>query len=419
MTNKMIKVLISENTPGEADELAGKLANADDVQVVGYARDGLEAAQMAVQLHPDVALIHTELTGMDGFEATQMATTAAPETACILLVPPGEDNEEMWRKAMRAGARGLTPADASPEKLLSTIKEVSSAKDYKDQREYQLITDPDKMPVTIAVTGAKGGIGKTTIATNLSVALQQKFRGQVVLVDFMGQYGDVPLMLDMQPRGGLGELLAYDELDEQIVQSQIAQHSCGLRILAAPQGRDMRHIGTQLDVSHIANLISVLRSSYRFVVFDAPPLVGDLSGYLFSRCTSIVVVTSLMDLSTIRDTGSLIESLTESRMPTERIKLVVNRHSQRNPFSIADLQQTVKHKIEARIPEDEATATASINEGIPLVLKSPRSSVAKAINSLCNSLLAELPKQTQVAATTNNEEDHSVARATEAALASN
>jgi len=388
----MIRLVISENTPGAADQLAQKLAAADDIQVVGYARDGLEAAQMAAQLRPDVVLIHTTMAGMDGFQACQMATLAAPETGCVLLTPSSDNSQDLWQKAMRAGARGVLPLEAGAEQILATVREVGSAKERKSQHEYQLITDPTKMPVTIAVTGAKGGIGKTTIATNLSVCLQQQFPEQVLLVDFVGQYGDVPLLLDMHVRGGLGELMLHDELDADLVQSHLAQHSSGLWVLAGPNGQDINRLESKTNVPYMATLVSILRNKYRFVVFDLPPLVGSVSPYLFSRCNFIIVVTYLIDLAAILDTGTLIETLTESRIPSERIKLAVNRCSSHNPFSIADLQQTVKHQADANIPEDGPTVTSALNEGIPVVLRAAGSPVAKAIRNLCDQMVAELPK---------------------------
>jgi len=388
----MIRVLLSENTPGAADEIARKLTDADDITVVGYARDGMEAAQMVAQLKPDAALIYTDMSGMDGFEACRMASLAAPKTGCILIALSDSDNQETWQKAMNSGARGLITADAGVEELLEIVRQAGALTKYMDELEYQLVTDPSKMPVTIAITGAKGGIGKTTIATNLAICLQKEFPSQVVLVDFLGQYGDVPLLLDMHPQGGLGELLLMDELDADMVQSQLTQHSSGLWVLAAPNGTDMSRIEPNIRVPHIADLISILRSQYRFVVFDAPPLVGNISSYLFSRCNFIVVVTYLVDLAAIRDTATLIEVLANSQRPTESIKLVVNRRSQRNPFSIADLQQTINHDITAEIPEDAAAVTSALNEGIPLVLRTPGSPVAQAIRSLSEEIIAQLPQ---------------------------
>jgi len=387
----MIRVLLSENTPGAAEEIARKLTEADDINIIGYAQDGLEAAQMAAQLSPEAALIYTDMSGMDGFQACRIASLAAPETGCILIAPPDSDNQETWQKAMNSGARGLLTTEASTEEIIETVRQAASLAQHKNQPEYQLATDPSKMPVTIAVTGAKGGIGKTTIATNLAICLQKEFPGQAVIVDFVGQYGDVPLLLDMHPKGGLGELMLVDEVDADLVQSQLTQHSSGLQVLAAPNGTDMSRIEPNIRIPYIADLISILRSRYRFVVFDAPPLVGNVSSYLFSRCNFVVVVTYLVDLAAIRDTGTLIESLSDGQMPAESIKLVVNRRNQHNPFSTADLQQTVNHDITTEIPEDSAAATSALNEGVPLVLRAPGSPVARAIRDLSEDIIAELP----------------------------
>jgi len=210
------RIMITEPQPGSADMLRIRLtselggSHTGKFEIIGYARDGLEAAQMATQMVPDVILIHESLPGMNGYEACEMISLAAPNVATVLLVDPTRLSQpEVARRALRAGARGVLSADPSTEALLETLHDLIALQERRKQPEYELITDPMKMPVTFAVTGAKGGIGKTTVATNLAVSFARRFPNEVLLVDFYGQYGNVSLMLNLSPDGTIRDLANF------------------------------------------------------------------------------------------------------------------------------------------------------------------------------------------------------------------
>jgi len=392
-----IGIMITEPQPGAADNLRAMLSEtslgtgtSDSVQIIGVARDGLEAAQMAVQLTPDVMLLHEQLPGMSGYEATRMISLAAPDVACVILLDRARIGEESLARALRVGARAVAPEDATTEMLTNLLSDLSQIREGRQEPEYELITDPERMPVTIAITGAKGGIGKTTIAVNLAISFARRHPGQVALVDFYGQYGNIPLMLDVNPLGDIGMLVDFaNELDISLIEKNLTTHpDSGLQVLAGtPQnGGFSGRFSPEEEVAFLADLVGLMRRHYRFLFFDVPPLLGGASEYIYSRSQYIMLVTGLMDLTTVRDTGALYNQLLDMHLSPERIKIIVNRVSKAWALTIEDLEQSIGTKVAMQLPDDSTTALAGINEGIPLVISRGGSQLGRSIQDLVDFL---------------------------------
>ncbi len=388
-----IRIVVTEPQPGASDELQAQLAEyfetqgSGNVDVLAIAHDGLEAAQMAAQFQPDVILLDEEMPGMTGYEATELISLAAPDVASVLMVPEGRaDRPEVIGQALRAGARAVIDPGIKPDVLVDLLAQLSDLQTARSRPEYELITDPAKMPVTIAVTGAKGGIGKSLITVNLAVSFAREYPGQVVLIDFYGQYGNVPLMLDLQPTYNIGELASFaSELDSTIIETHlVTHHDSGLKVLAGVPGS--AGVGGRLsehdEMAFLADLIGLLRRQYRYVFFDVPPLIGKASEYVFSRSQFIVLVSALMDLSAVRDTATLYEQLLAERIAPERIKLVVSRYARTNELSVEDIEQASGAKVAQAIPDDPQAAVSSVNEGSPAVISRPNSPLARGMQEL-------------------------------------
>ncbi|MFO8081671.1 MAG: response regulator [Armatimonadota bacterium] len=392
-----IRIIVTEAELGASEGLETELSqhldvHADaDVDIVAVAHDGLEAAQMAVQLSPDVILLDEEMPGMSGYEAASLISLAAPDVSSVLMVAEGRSHQqEVIDRALRSGARAVIGPETGAEGLVSLLAQLATVTAARNRPEYDLITDPAKMPVTISVTGAKGGIGKSMITVNLAVSFARQHPGEAVLIDFYGQYGNVPLMLDLNPSYNIGELATFaGELDSTIIETHLATHEeSSLRVLAGVPGSS--GVGGQLsdrdEIAFLADLIGLLRRQYRFVFFDVPPLIGRASDYVYSRSQYIVLVSALMDLSAVRDTATLYNQLLEDRIAPERIKLVVSRYARSNELTIQDLEQAADTDVVHTLPEDPAAAMGSVNEGTPVVLSRPNSALGKSFREMVDML---------------------------------
>lgn len=383
-----LRLLVSESEPNDTQPLLRGLAEYGDVEIVGIAHDGLECAAMCFSLRPDVALVRERMSALSGPRACQLIAQISPETLSVLVRDPAAPRAD-GSETCACGARAAVTLDGDVQKLMDLLRRLIEERPSAADWEYDLITDPARLPVTIAVTGSKGGIGKTTTAVNLSLALQQKYRGQVVLVDFIGQYGDVCIMLDLVPQANILDLAEYSELDEALVRSVMTTHPSGLHVLAGVNGVDAMGATGKMPLALASQLLGVLRRMYRVIVLDIPALAHPLSSYVYQRSDHICLVTALADLTTVRSTASLLQSILAEHVPAERVKLVVSRHSSDDDYTVEQLEESLRHAVAARIPWSREAVSSEANLGIPYLLARPNSPPAAAIKRLADLLASE------------------------------
>jgi pilus assembly protein CpaE len=256
--------------------------------------------------------------------------------------------------------------------------------------EYQNSTDLSRIPQTISITGAKGGVGKTTLATNLAVALARQAPGQTVLIDLYSQFGDVPTMLNLSPRRTLADLVpATEELDGQIVEEHLETHASGLRVgvgSVQPQPLDL------FTTRFLEQLLGILKRQYRYVVVDVPPILHAGTLYMLAHSHTVLLVANLYDLTTAGDTKKLLEAIKGSYVPPERIRVVLNRVSRDNQLRVPDLEKAFGQAVVSLIPNDGRVVPNSVNQGVPFMMSHPGSPVGEAVEQLAAALTRSGPE---------------------------
>ena len=227
-----IKVVIADDVTATRQNIKKLLEFHPDLMVVGEAADAETAIEQAKKLEPDIILMDINMPGIDGITATNILSAEVPSSSIIIMSVQGE--QEYLRRAMTAGAKDYLTKPFTGDELVGAIKQVH-ANEEKRKKVYSSEKPPVELGKIITVFSTKGGVGKTTIASNLAVALANKTGERVGLVDADLQFGDVSLFFNVLPRATIADLVKdIDSLDEKLLESYLTAFNDKVMVLPAP-----------------------------------------------------------------------------------------------------------------------------------------------------------------------------------------
>jgi pilus assembly protein CpaE len=238
----------------------------------------------------------------------------------------------------------------------------------------------------VTVFSAKGGCGKTTVATNLAAALAAGGAARVCLVDLDLAFGDVAIALQLVPARTITDSAAMvGTMDEQGVRSLITPHSPGLDTVLAPTEPGQAE---RVDVKVVGELVRVLRRMYDFVIIDTAPAFSEhvLAAFDAADCYVLLATLDIPALKNLRLTLEMLELL---GYPQANWLVALNRSDSKVGLGIDEVERTLRVPISAQIPSSRAVS-ASINKGVPLVLDEPGHPVSQAIRQLATTVTSRV-----------------------------
>ncbi len=378
--SRVPQVIVVDPDRESAAELQ-KMLQLIGLEVIASAGYGVEAFTLAVTQRPDIVLMRVEEPLVRPIQTLAKLRDGMPDMPIVVFST--EANIKLVRQSMVNGASDYLQEPLSEEMLEDSILSVLERKEREMMRRRGELDEPVPQGTIITVFGAKGGIGKTTISSNLAVALATEAHQTVALVDMDTRFGDVAITLDIPVERSIADLARnLENIDRQSLHDYLVEHESGVRILPAPtRPSDWRH----LTAKNVRDVIDVLAQTHDFVILDTPGTFNEIVAAAIEVGSMILLVTTL-DMASIKDTVLALEMLHERfGNDEERIKVVLNRAGVDTGVRESDVENTLDSPLWWRIPQDnEVVRSAQL--GKPIVMFRPNSKVSIEIQKMARSL---------------------------------
>jgi pilus assembly protein CpaE len=382
----VIKVLIVDDIPETREHLSRLLGFEQEIDVAG-------TAGSAMELRPDVIVMDINMPGMDGVAAAEVISQRLPTCPIIMMSVHGE--AEQLKRSITAGAREFLVKPFSGDEFATSIKRVHERELARQAQVAAVLpSQPGPTPSAseiedhqvVAVFSPKGGSGRTTIATNLALALHKETGGRVCLVDANLQFGDIGVLLNLNPKNrSMLDAVEGGEPDPDIIDSVVIDHSTGIRVLLAPptpEGADL------VTTPYLRRMVDHLKATHDWVVVDLPSALNDHALSIMDAADQIVVLSAL-EITTIKNVRLFLEVADQLEYDRGKIRLVINRADTAQGIRISDVEASIRRPIDGQIVSDGRLAVLAVNRGVPFVVSHPDGALSRDIFKLARTLAGD------------------------------
>lgn len=339
------------------------------VQVVETADDA--ALAEVVKLDPQVVILnlYPDAESLLGF-AGRLNQVLREGT---LVVTASAMESDLIRRAMRQGAREFLPQPFNHEEVRAALESVLSLQKAVPRNQ----THAGQV---ITFFGAKGGVGATTLTTNLAVSLAKEFKQEVIVLDLNLQFGNDALFLNLKSKYSIFDVAKnINDLDTDLLKKTLPHHATGVTLLPSPFRLEDAE---SINGSHVVRIIQLLRAHYDWILIDSHPYFNEVSIQALDDSDKILLL-SVLDLPTIFNTKRCLELFQKMGYSREKVQLVLNRYLSYEGADLPEMEQLLQYPIFARIPnQDFNSMVGCVNQGIPITLKMPNSKLSLAIGEM-------------------------------------
>jgi pilus assembly protein CpaE len=323
---------------------------------------------------PDVIAFGPGLPLGDVLDAAARLDRQHPLVEVLIVAPP---SPALWEHAARAGVREVVAPDAGVNELAGAVRRVLATAELARPHMAAAAPSAPAEGEVIVVRSAKGGSGKTMVASNLAVLLAKAHPGEVALVDLDLQFGDVGSALGLEPQYTIADATANADLNATSLKALLATHASKLHVLCAPAQWSEAHEITGDDVSAV---LALLRSTFRYVVVDTPAGLDEPTLAALGAATQIVLLCS-MDVSSVRALRKELDAVGGGSLARVQRHFVLNRADSKVALDVRDVEATIGAKLDLEVPSARAVPL-NMNCGIAVVEAEPSAAITKQLRQL-------------------------------------
>jgi len=372
MPAEQIRLLLIEDVPQVASHIRSLLNAQSQIKMLDVVTAGDRAVGAVSELKPDVVIVDALLQGrVSGAQVVQGIRGAEPQVGLIMLTVP----QNPVREDAQRGIDAVLKMPFSGFDLTTMIRKVAEDRAIDSARTGSLM---------VTLFSPKGGVGRTTIAYNLAVALGQKHR--VCLVDGSLQFSDLRGLLRVPAVAPSIVNLPTDRIRESDVAEIAWRDPSGIDILLAPPRVEMAEMVTTRDIE---KALSILRQLYEFVIVDTRASLSE-DVLVFLDAADLILQILTYDSMAIRSLAMSAETFAAIGYPPHKLLTVLNRSDASGGFNKSDLEDTLGASIDFELVSDGRLVLAANNEGIAFVSSSPEAPISLGVQRIADALASQL-----------------------------
>ena len=378
--SNVIRLAIVDPNDSTRDSLKSMLMGMESVWLEAECSRYEFFLDVAKEANPDIGVIALD---SDPDRAIELLNQMAAETPDMLpLVASNSTDGQLILRAMRAGAKEFLTLPISVEELGAALERVGAAK-------FGVSEGKSRSCEVIAVAGATGGVGSTSISVNLGCLLASQPGNSVALIDLDLALGDADVFLDSIPDYTLADVSQnVSRLDIQLVKRSLTKHQSGLYLLPRPVELQDAQLITSDGMQKV---ISLMKASFTHLIIDISKTYSAIDMVALEQANHIVLITQL-DLPCLRNVVRLLMSFEEIDDLQSKTHIVVNRAGlDTGQISLKKAKETIGREIFAQLPNDYRTMVEVRNNGVPLITQAPKAAITESLRELLVKLTGETP----------------------------